>query len=121
MSIATNPSTRFRKNNGVLWEPLGKTLIDTGIDTDEEAASGETAIDVDADASSAIPVGTIIMIGGEPMSVTATGTTLTVVRTQAVVHATGSDIYKKVNSCRIENKIIKPSRILNSNIITSHN
>ena len=70
--------------------------IDTGIDTDEALDADEAAIDVDADATTAIPVGTIIRIENELYYVTATGTTLTVVpgygRTTATTHATNKDI-----------------------------
>jgi len=70
---------------------------DTGIDTDETLTAGETDIDCDADATTAIPVGTIIRIENELYYVTATGTTLTVVagygRSTATTHATNKDIY----------------------------
>jgi len=69
---------------------------DSGIDTDEALDSGEEAIDVDADATTAIPVGTIIRIENELYFVTATGTTLTVEsaygRTSNSAHATNKDI-----------------------------
>ncbi len=71
--------------------------VDTGIDTDEALTAGETDIDVDADATDDIPVGTIIRIENELYYVTATGTTLTVVpgygRSTATTHVTNTDIY----------------------------
>ncbi len=70
---------------------------DTGIDTDEPMDSSETGMDCDADATDDIPVGTIIRVENELMYVTATGTTLTVVRgygrTTATTHVTNTDIY----------------------------
>jgi len=72
---------------------------DTGIDTDEALDNVETGIDCDADATTAIPAGSIIKIDTEFMFVTATGTTLTVVRPSPVAHNTNADIYKKVNNC----------------------
>lgn len=70
---------------------------DTGIDTDEALDATETGVDCDADASTAIPVGSIIHCENEEMYVTATGTTLTVVRgfrgTTAASHATNIDLY----------------------------
>lgn len=75
-----------------------KSLADTAIDTNEALDASETGIDCDADATSAIPIGTIIRIDDEFMSVTATGTTLTVARGAAsstpATHVTNSDIYK---------------------------
>ena len=96
MSVA---SKYARKNNGVLFEPTSHHLEDTGINTNEEVASGETAIDVTPDATTAIPVGSKIKIDSEYMVVTATGNTITVERTQAVTHSTATDIYKKVQDC----------------------
>lgn len=70
---------------------------DSGINTNEEAAQGETAIDCDADATTAIPVGSIIQVEDEYMYVTGTGATITVVRgylnSADVLHDTGKDIY----------------------------
>ena len=70
---------------------------DTGIDTDEELDATETAITCDADATTAIPVGSIIHIENELMFVSATGVTLTVTRgyrgTTAATHVTNTDIY----------------------------
>lgn len=69
---------------------------DSGIDTDEALDASETGVDCDADATSAIPVGTIIKIENELMYVTATGTSLTVSRgylgTTATTHVTDTDI-----------------------------
>ena len=69
---------------------------DSGIDTDEALDADETGIDCDADATTTIPVGSIIIIGTEWCKVTATGTTLTVLRgypgTVATTHATNQDI-----------------------------
>ena len=70
---------------------------DSGIDTDEALDTSETDVDCDADATTAIPAGTIIRIDNELMFVTATGTTLTVVRgynhTTGAAHTTNADIY----------------------------
>ena len=82
-----------------LQPPRSFTYNDTGIDTDEALDDSETGIDCDADATTAIPVGSIIKIDTEFMFVTATGTTLTVVRPNPVAHDTNADIYKKVNNC----------------------
>lgn len=69
---------------------------DSGIDTDEVLDASETGVDCDADATDDIPVGTIIKIENELMFVTATGTTLTVVRgynhTEGTTHVTDTDI-----------------------------
>lgn len=71
---------------------------DSGIDTDKVLDASETDVDCDADATSDIPAGTIIRIDNELMFVTATGTTLTVVRgynhTTGATHVTNKDIYK---------------------------
>lgn len=70
---------------------------DTGIDTDEALDTSETGVDCDASATTAIPVGSIIHIESEQMFVSATGTSLTVVReyrgTTAATHVTNTDIY----------------------------
>ncbi len=70
---------------------------DTGIDTDEALDATETGVDCDADASTPIPAGSVVYIGNEQMYVSATGTTLTVVRgyhgTTAATHTTNADIY----------------------------
>ena len=70
---------------------------DSGIDTDEALDASETDVDCDADATTDIPAGTIIRIDNELMFVTATGTTLTVVRgynhTTGAAHTTNADIY----------------------------
>lgn len=73
---------------------------DSGIDTAEALDASETGVDCDADATSAIPVGTIIKIENELMFVTAvsatTPFTLTVVRgynhTEGSTHVTDTDI-----------------------------
>lgn len=70
-----------------------KTLADTGIDTDEALDNVETGVDCDADATTAIPVGSLIRIEDEYMRVTATGTTLTVERPYPAAHLTNIDIY----------------------------
>ena len=88
-----------RANSGITFRPTDQHLEDTGINTNEEVASGETDIDVTPDATTAIPVGTVIKIDSENMTVTATGNTLTVVRQDAVTHSTATDIYKLVQSC----------------------
>ena len=98
--LLDRPYMKGRVNYGLTFDPRNQThWEDTGINTNEEVASGETAIDVTPDATSAIPVGTTIRIDSEPMSVTATGNTITVIRKHAVTHSTATDIYKKVNSC----------------------
>lgn len=84
--IKFNPNSYFSYN-------------DTGINTNEALDNAETGIDCDADATTAIPAGSIIKIDTEFMFVTATGTTLTVVRPNPVAHNTNADIYKKVNNC----------------------
>jgi len=85
--------------NQELSPPRYFSYNDTGIDTDEALDDSETGIDCDADATTAIPAGSIIKIDTEFMFVTATGTTLTVVRPNPVAHDTNADIYKKVNNC----------------------
>jgi hypothetical protein len=77
------------------FEPRAyKSLVDSGIDTDEALDASETAIDCDADATAAIPAGSRIRIDNEYMRVTGTGTTLTVVRDgNAATHDTNADIY----------------------------
>ncbi|MFA5036690.1 MAG: hypothetical protein WC479_05890 [Candidatus Izemoplasmatales bacterium] len=71
--------------------------VDTGIDTNETLDTTETGVDLDATGATAIPVGSVIHVENEQMYVTATGTTLTVVRgfngTTAATHATNIDIY----------------------------
>lgn len=70
---------------------------DTGIDTDEALDATETGVDCDADASTPIPVNSIIYIESEKMLVTATGTSLTVIRgylgSTAATHSTNTDVY----------------------------
>ncbi len=70
---------------------------DTGIDTNEALDATETGVDCDADASTPIPVGSVIYVESEQMYVSATGTTLTVIRgfngTTAATHVTNTDIY----------------------------
>ncbi len=93
-----------------LWNPTVGELImatsgkiyryiqdDTGIDTNEELDATETDITMDADATSAMPVGSIIEIESEFCEVTATGTTITVIRgvlsTTAATHSTNTDVF----------------------------
>jgi len=93
---------RFKNSsNGLTFDPRNYySWVDTGIDTNEEAASDEVEIDCDADPTTAIPTGTIIKIEDELMAVTnSANPALTVTRTDAVVHATNQDIYKRVNNC----------------------
>ncbi len=70
---------------------------DSGIDANEAIDASEIGIDVTPTAATAIPVGTIIRFDNELMYVSATGTTLTVVRgylqTTATTHDTGTSIY----------------------------
>lgn len=95
-----SPALRqVRANSGITFRSTDQHWEDTGINTNEEVVSGETEIDCDADASSAIPAGSIIKINSELMSVTATGSTITVTRTDLVTHSTNADIYKLVKSC----------------------
>lgn len=71
---------------------------DSGIDTDEPLDDSEAGIDCDADATTAIPVGSKIKIENELCLVTATGATLTVARgygsSTAATHLTNQDIYR---------------------------
>ena len=70
---------------------------DTGIDTGAEINATATSVLCDADATTPIPVNSIIKIDSEYMWVTATGTTLTMTRgfggSTAATHVTNSDIY----------------------------
>lgn len=70
---------------------------DTTIDTDEALDTSETEVDCDADATTKIPVNSVIQIEDELMWVTTTGTTLTVIRglygTTKATHTTNTDIY----------------------------
>lgn len=69
---------------------------DSGINTDEGLDDSETGVDCDADATTACPVGSVIQIDSEYMWVTATGTTLTVIRgykSAVVAHDTAADVY----------------------------
>lgn len=72
-------------------------FLDSGIDTDEALDDSETGVDCDADATTAIPANSVIRVEDELMYVTATGTTLTVVRgyagSVATSHDTNKDIY----------------------------
>ena len=109
-------SPRYRANwNGNLFAPpdsgcvlyypgspgVGTTIADfsynfsdSAIDTDEALDAGELAITCDADATAAIPVGSIIRIGTELRKVTATGTTLTtVLYGPSEAHDTNQDIF----------------------------
>jgi len=69
---------------------------DSGIDTNEALDTSETGVDCDADATTAIPVGTVIRVDNELMLVSVTGTSLTVVRgfanSTAATHTTDADI-----------------------------
>ncbi len=93
-----------------MWNPtVGELIVatsgkiyryiqdDTGIDSDEALDATETGIDFDADATSAIPVGSIIEMDSEFLEVTATGTTGTVIRgvlgTTAATHDTNKDVF----------------------------
>ncbi len=81
---------------GSVIHDFSTNYSDSGIDTNEELTAVETGIDCDADATTAIPVGTVIQIESEKCMVTATGTTLTVNRgyggTVATTHNTNIDI-----------------------------
>jgi len=96
-ALETNTDTVKTLINKICSGTLG-TIVDSGIDTNEPLDSSEVGIDCDADATSAIPVGTIAQIDEEMMLVSATGTTLTVSRgyggTTAATHSTNADIYR---------------------------
>ncbi len=82
-----------------LYRPTaGKAWSDTGINTAEALDNVELDITCDADATTAIPIGSIIQVESEVMTVTATGLTLTVVRPNPVSHLTNIDIYKVINT-----------------------
>ena len=70
---------------------------DTGIDTDEALTTSDTGLTCDADASTAIPAGSVICVESEQMYVSATGTALTIVRgyngTTPATHVTNTNIY----------------------------
>ncbi len=78
---------------------FSSNFLDSAIDTDEELTAVETDVDCDADATTAIPVGSVIRVEDELMYVSATGTTLTVIRgyagSHAATHATNADIYRR--------------------------
>lgn len=77
-----------------------RVMSDSGIDTDEELNNSDSDITCDADATTAIPAGSLIKVESELMWVTATGATLTVSRIDPVVHTTNQDIYVyKVSNC----------------------
>ncbi len=93
-----------------LWNPtVGELIVatggkiyryiqdDTGLDTDEALDATETAVTMDADATAAIPVGSIVEWDSEFCEVTATGVTLTVIRgvlgTTAATHDTNKDTF----------------------------
>lgn len=81
---------------GSVIQDFSYNFTDSGIDTDEELDAVETGVNCDADATTAIPIGSIIIVESEWMLVSATGTTLTVTRgyhgTTAATHATNQDI-----------------------------
>ena len=77
-----------RPGTGTVIEDYSNNFSDSGIDTDEALDATETGVDCDADATTAIPVGSFVIIDSEKMKVTATGTTLTVIRGYASVSAT---------------------------------
>ncbi len=84
------------EGQGSVIRDYSYNFSDSGIDTDEELDTTETGINCDADATTAIPVGSIIIIEDEWCYVSATGTTLTVTRgyhgTIATTHDTNKDI-----------------------------
>ncbi len=77
-------------------------FLDSAINIDEEVDLSETGIDVTSDASTAIPVGSVIRIDTELMYVSATGVKLTVIRgfedSPAASHSTATDIYKRTKN-----------------------
>lgn len=87
---------------GNILRDFSNAFVDVAIDTDEELDDTETDITCSADATTAIPVGSIIRIENEQCLVTATGLTLMVDRhvngTAPATHATGQDIYRKTTN-----------------------
>lgn len=73
-------------------------FTDSTIDTDEELDTTETDVNCDDDATTAIPINSVIRVESELMLVTATGTTLTVTRgylgSIAATHTTNQDIFR---------------------------
>uniref|UniRef100_A0A6M3L3F8 Putative lectin/glucanase superfamily protein n=1 Tax=viral metagenome TaxID=1070528 RepID=A0A6M3L3F8_9ZZZZ len=82
---------------GSVIQDFAESYADSGIDTDEELDDSETGVDCDADATTACPIGSIIVVDSEKMYVSATGTTLTVARgyngTVAAAHSTNANIW----------------------------
>lgn len=96
----TAPTTWLRsrfnqKNSYKANQPF--IIVDSVIDTDEVLDATEDGVDCDGDATTAIPAGSIIRVETELMYVSATGTSLTVVRgylgSTAATHTTNQDIY----------------------------
>ncbi len=85
--------------HGIAFRPQStQPLSDTGVDTDEELDNSETAITMDADASSAIVAGNVIRIEDEDMLVTSVVTvTVNVERgyanSKAISHPTNQDVF----------------------------
>ena len=85
--------------HGIAFRPQStQPLSDTGVDTDEELDNSETAITMDADASSAIVAGNVIRIEAEDMLVTSVVTvTVNVERgyanSDAATHTTNQDVF----------------------------
>jgi len=79
------------------WYMNSGSDVDVGFDTDEVLDTTETGVTLDGDATTTIPVGSIIKVDSEYMYVSATGTTLTVTRgflsSPANTHVTNSDVY----------------------------
>ena len=98
MGIVTAPFRQSRASYLPKFRPRSfKSLGDTGIDTNEELDDSETDITMDADASSAMPAGSVIRIEDEFMLVVSVATvTVTVARghasSTAATHTTNQDV-----------------------------
>lgn len=99
MGIMTSPALADI-GHGIAFRPSPvDSLVDTGIDTNEELDASETAITMDADASSAIAAGNVIHIEAEDMLVTSVVTvTVNVERgyanSDAATHTTDQDVLR---------------------------
>lgn len=99
MGIMTSPALADI-GHGIAFRPSPvDSLVDTGINTNEELDASETAITMDADASSAIAAGNVIHIEAEDMLVTSVVTvTVNVERgyanSDAATHTTNQDVFR---------------------------
>ncbi len=95
----TSPALRLAGiGHGIAFRPRSTSpLVDSGFDTNEELDDSETGVDLDADASAVIAVGSVIKVESELMLVSATGATLTVERgygnSTAATHVTNTDVF----------------------------